>query len=331
MPSIIIINYNAGIHLRECVQTLPSTSNVIIVDNASHDNSLSLVEALQLPNIHIIRNDKNLGFAAACNIGAKSSTTDLLLFLNPDCRLEPNTIDELVTALNSAPDIGMVGGLLLNPDETEQAGGRRSVPTPWRSFSRAFGLSKLFPRFFKDFNLHESPLPQEPISVEAISGACMLMKRSTFEQLGRWDDKYFLHCEDLDLCMRYRDAGYRILFVPNARLIHYKGICSQERPLAVEWHKHKGMLRFYHKFFRHQYPGILMWLVNLSVGLRFLGIAGFYSLKRIKNFIHEYFTNQRRQFSHRTVPPTTTTPPLSAPTEPQNITPSLAKPTLAKP
>ena len=306
MPSIIIVNYNAGFHLRDCIQTLPPDSDIIIVDNASHDNSLSLVEALQHPNVRIIRNTTNLGFATACNIGAKASQADLLFFLNPDCRLEPNTIAELITALDSAPDIGMVGGLLLNPDGSEQAGGRRSVPTPWRSFTRAFGLSKLLPRYFKDFNLHQHPLPTAPLAVEAISGACMLMKKSTFEQLGGWDEAYFLHCEDLDLCMRYRGAGYRILFVPSARLTHDKGVCSQAQPLTVEWHKHRGMLRFYQKFFRHQYPGPFMWLVNLSVALRLSSIALYYSLKRVRTLIHEYRANQRRYQPNRTLPAAST-------------------------
>lgn len=329
MLSIIIVNYNAGTHLRDCLQTLPTSSDIIIVDNASHDNSLALVEALQQPHIRIIRNSTNLGFATACNIGAKACQTDLLLFLNPDCRVEPETLSELSTALNSAPDIGMVGALLLNPDGSEQAGGRRSVPTPWRSFTRAFGLSKLLPKYFKDFNLHQQPLPTHPIAVEAISGACMLMKKSTFEQLGGWDQAYFLHCEDLDLCMRYRAAGYRILFVPSARLTHYKGVCSQAQPMKVEWHKHRGMLRFYHKFFRHQYPGPLMWLVNLSVALRMSAIALYYSLKKVRTWINEYRFNQWRYQSDRALPASPALSPPSTSSQPPIDADTLTKPTVA--
>jgi hypothetical protein len=191
----------------------------------------------------------------------------------------------LQTALESAPDIGMVGGLLLNPDGTEQAGGRRAVPTPWRTFTRAFGFSRLFPQHFQDYDLHTHPLPTEAIAVEAISGACMLMRRDVFEQLGGWDEKYFLHCEDLDICMRIRQAGWKILFVPAARVHHLKGSCSKSRPVFVEWHKHKGMMRFYRKFFRHQYPGTLMWLVSLGVWLRFGIIALIHSIQRLKRAI----------------------------------------------
>lgn len=149
------------------------------------------------------------------------------------------------------------------------------MPTPWRSFMRAFGLhrfAKRWPRLFFDFYLHQQPLPSGPIEVEAISGACMLVKRAAVDDVGLWDEGYFLHCEDLDWCMRFRQKGWQILFVPDVRIYHALGACSRSRRLFVEWHKHKGMLRFYGKFFRHQYPGALMWLVTFGVWLRF-GLA----------------------------------------------------------
>ena len=170
----------------------------------------------------------------------------------------------------------MVGGLLLNEDGSEQAGGRRAVPTPWRSFVRAFSLHRFsdrWPKLFYDFHLHKQPLPDEPVEVEAISGACILVKRELLEDLGLWDEGYFLHCEDLDLCMRSRQKNWKILFVPDARINHIKGGCSQSRRIFAEWHKHKGMIRFYRKFFRRQYPSVLMWMVTIGVWLRFIAIA----------------------------------------------------------
>ena len=178
--------------------------------------------------------------------------------------------------------VGMVGGLLVNEDGTEQGGGRRAVPTPWRSFVRAFGLQRFancWPKLFYDFHLHKQPLPDSPIEVEAISGACMLVKRDVMEDVGLWDEGYFLHCEDLDWCMRFRQKGWKILFVPDARISHALGACSQLRRVFVEWHKHKGMLRFYRKFFWHQYPGVLMGLVVAGVWLRF-GLAVVYLTAR---------------------------------------------------
>lgn len=142
-------------------------------------------------------------------------------------------------------------------------------------------LSDRWPRLFFDFHLHKQPLPDRAIEVEAISGACMLVKREAIDAVGLWDEGYFLHCEDLDWCMRFSQHGWKILFVPTARITHALGVCSRSRPIFVEWHKHKGMMRFYHKFFRHQYPGVLMGLVTIGVWLRFALLAAYYSGKHI--------------------------------------------------
>jgi GT2 family glycosyltransferase len=185
-------------------------------------------------------------------------------------------------ALRLDNSVGMVGPLLMNTDGTEQGGARRAVPTPWRSFVRAFGLARLsnrWPRLFFDFYLNKQPLPEDSIEVEAISGACMMVKREAMIEIGEWDEAYFLHCEDLDWCMRFRQKGWKILFVPSAQINHALGGCSRSRPIFVEWHKHKGMMRFYRKFFRHQYPGVLMFLVTVGVWFRF-GLVTIYYLSK---------------------------------------------------
>ncbi len=277
MPDVgvVIVNYDAGSILSECVNSIVGqVEQIVVVDNASQDDSLSTMYR-NLPNnarVKVVVNTKNLGFAAACNIGAEVLTNDILLFLNPDCILEADTVQKLSRALLDDAKVGMVGGLLLNTDGTEQAGGRRAVPTPWRSFVRAFGLARLakrWPRLFFDFYLHKQPLPTSAVEVEAISGACMMVKQKAIANVGFWDEGYFLHCEDLDWCMRFRQCGWKVMFVPSARLVHVHGVSSRNRRIFVEWHKHKGMMRFYRKFFRHQYPGILMWLVSFGVWLRF--------------------------------------------------------------
>lgn len=285
--SAIIVNYNAGDSLRECVDSLlacPLDMEIIVVDNASADGSL---EALNdSPEINIIRNSKNLGFSAACNIGIKASSGSYKLFLNPDCSFVPGSIGRLLNCLQSSEQVGMVGGVLVNPDGSEQAGARRSVPTPWRSFVRAFGLTRFrnrWPRLFDDFNLHQQPIPDQPIEVEAISGACMLIKNEAIDEVGLWDEGYFLHCEDLDWCMRFRQKGWKILFDPSVKIVHALGVCGEGRPVFVEWHKHKGMMRFYRKFFRHQYPLPLMLLVFVGVWLRFALVFGCLIGKRIVN------------------------------------------------
>ena len=283
---MVIVNYNAGSLLAECVgSALSQVDEVLVVDNASRDASMNDCERLHLtdPRLTLIRNNTNLGFAAACNIGYLQAKGDYILFLNPDCFLEPMAVANLLTALQADNSVGMVGGLLMNLDGTEQGGGRRTIPTPWRSFVRAFGLNrfeKRWPRLFFDFHLHRQALPQHPIDVEAISGACMLVKRQVVDGVGLWDDGYFLHCEDLDWCMRFRLAGWKILFVPSAHIRHALGVSSRSRPIFVEWHKHKGMMRFYRKFFRHQYPGLFMGLVAAGVWMRFGLVAAYYLAKR---------------------------------------------------
>lgn len=270
--STIIVNYNAGAFLRNCVDSLlnsPLEIEIIVVDNASTDGSLNALNNLPLK---LIKNPVNIGFAAACNKGAQVASADFLLFLNPDCSFLPGTLVSLLEAIRKDERVGMVGGLLANSDGSEQGGARRAVPTPWRSFVRAFGLARFsnrWPRLFFDFYLNKQPLPEDSIEVEAISGACMMVRREAMVEVGEWDEAYFLHCEDLDWCMRFRQKGWRILFIPSAQINHALGVCSRRRPIFVEWHKHKGMMRFYRKFFRHQYPGILMFLVTLGVWLRF--------------------------------------------------------------
>lgn len=283
--SAIIVNYNAGELLLECIKSLlncPLKIEIIVVDNASSDGSLDALDAYT--ETTIIRNHVNIGFSAGCNRGLKRASADYLLFLNPDCSFDSGAVKQMLSCLQAHEQVGMIGGLLVNPDGTEQAGGRRAVPTPWRSFIRAFGLSRLgnrWPRLFFDFYLHKQPLPAQPIEVEAISGACMLVKRAAIDDVGLWDEGYFLHCEDLDWCMRFRQKGWTIMFVPTARITHALGRCGRNRRIFVEWHKHKGMMRFYRKFFQHRYPGILMFLVALGVWLRFGGVAVYYTARHV--------------------------------------------------
>lgn len=288
---VIIVNYNAGKLITDCANSAfqAGATRVIVVDNASTDHSLAYLRThCQHPCLTIIQNQANLGFAAACNIGISAATAEYLLFLNPDCVLEPQALHRMWEVLANQASAGMVGGLLCNPDGTEQPGGRRAFPTPKRAFVKAFGLSnlaKFFPRLFEDFQLHKQALPVEPIAVESISGACMLVKRAALKEVGLWDEGYFLHCEDFDWCMRFRLKGWHIMFVPDAKVTHVWGACSRDRRIFVEWHKHRGMLRFYRKFFRQHYPLVLWGLVVVGVWFRFLCVASYLTGQLLLNKI----------------------------------------------
>ena len=290
--SVIIVNYNSGSLLLETVRRVLLSSvpvNAYISDNGSCDESIRLLEPLlsEHPNLHIIENHVNLGFSCANNVVLSTIDSDYYLILNPDCLIEVDTIERMIEAIKSDRKVGMAGCLIINADGSEQTGCRRSIPTPWKSLLRVLHLSKMFPNqpSFQDFDLSRSPLPDKPIYVEAISGAFMLITSSALKKVGHLDPDYFLHCEDLDWCMRFSQSGYRILFVPNVIVNHIKGSCSFNRPFFVEWHKHKGMIRFYKKFFISAYPLPILWLVIAGVWLRFGLVISFYSSKYLFRYL----------------------------------------------
>lgn len=273
--SVVTVNYNAGPLLAEGVRQLLQAERdaleIIVVDNASADDSLS-----QLPNdarLRVIRNADNRGFAAACNQGAALAQGEYLLFLNPDCHMDVAALDRLQDTLARHPEAGMAGPLILNPDGSEQRGCRRHIPDPGRALAHLSGLARRHPERFPGFNATGHALPDAATPVEAISGACMLLPRPAFDLVGGWDEGYFLHAEDLDLCQRIHDAGLQILFEPKACISHRQGTCSRGRPIWVEWHKHRGMWRFYRKFQAAGRPTLLNGLVLSGIWLHFLARA----------------------------------------------------------
>jgi len=288
LVSIIIVNFNSKHYLVTCVNSILTSSiplEIFIVDNASEDRSLSLLKDTirNEPRLRIIENKTNVGFARANNQAIPMINGDFVLFLNPDCIIKPDTLQNMVDVMDSLPEAGVAGCLIRNPDGSEQAGSRRFIPTPFRSMIRVLKLSKFFQKNpeLGVLNLHMQPLPDNPVPVEAISGAFMFVRPKAMEEVGPMDDQYFLHCEDVDWCMRFGIAGWKILFVPNVEIIHTKGACSVDRQVHIEWYKHKGMVRFYSKFFRAQYPDGLMYLVDIAIWSRFVLLATGISLKKL--------------------------------------------------
>ena len=285
--SVIIVNFNGGMFLEGCVRAALSSTvpvEVIVVDNGSGDGSIfRLRQKVEDERLSIIENFANLGFAKAVNIGLRRARGEFVLLLNPDCIIRPDTLERMLEVMQEHPEAGMAGCLLRNRDGSEQAGCRRRVPTPARTLIRVLHLDRIFPSLrHKSVVLHNTPLPDAPEEVEAISGAFMLARRAAVDEVGPLDEAYFLHCEDLDWCMRFRVKGWAILFVPDVEVLHEKGGCSADRPVRVEWHKHRGMVYFYRKFFQHQYPIPLMWGVIGAVWLRFLFLVPHLLLRRLK-------------------------------------------------
>jgi GT2 family glycosyltransferase len=316
--SVVIVNHNAGRLLADCIEAaLAQARQVIVVDNASRLGPFETVARrfATHPRFRILRSRINTGFAAGCNRGSGVATQPVLLFLNPDCILGTGSVAALLRGLRSDDRVGMAGGLLTDVGGKEQGGARRSMPTPWRAFVRGFGLGKLAwlaPRLLSDFCLHREPLPDRPIEVEAVSGALTMVRREAFDAAGPWDEGFFLHCEDLDLCVRFRAAGWRILFVPDAPAVHHRGMCGRSRPLAVEWHKHQGMIRFYGKHFRRSYPAGLFGLVVAGVWLRFAAVAARHGAKRFVRGL----AGLPKWLTHESRPPIYQARPAPSPTLP---------------
>ncbi len=285
--SVITVNFNAGAHLLACVRSAlaAGAAEVVVVDNGSSDGSVAALRAAcgADPRLRILENGANLGFARANNRALPLATGDYLLFLNPDCVVPPAALDRMREVMEQNPRAGMAGCLLVNPDGTEQAGCRRELPTLSTAFTRALGLSRLARHGrgpLRDYVLEGQPLQDGPTEVEAISGAFMFVRRGALEQVGPLDEEYFLHCEDLDWCMRFRQSGWPVLFVPDVRVVHDKGRCSRATPIRVLWHMHRGMVRYYRKFFRQRHPATVLWMVTAGVAARFVVLALAASLRR---------------------------------------------------
>lgn len=270
--SVVVVNYNAGVYLERCVRSVLGSDcalELIVIDNGSADGSIETLRRSVGADarVKIVVNPRNLGFASAVNIGAGLARAPMLALLNPDCLVRPHTYARVLDALEAQPDVGIAGALVFNPDGSEQRGCRRREPTPRASAVKLAGLGRRAstPRALRGVDLTAEPLPAEPVRVDAVSGAFLVVRRDVFAQIGRMDEGYFLHCEDLDLCRRCREHGHGVLFVPGASVVHHQGVSGRERPLSVEWHKHRGMARYYAKFYRSEHRPAMRAAVTAAI------------------------------------------------------------------
>ncbi len=274
--SVLIVNFNAGDLLADCVTAVlasPPDLEVWISDNGSTDGSLVAVAARfgSDPRLTLVENHANLGFAGGNNRVLERARAPYLLFLNPDCILAPDTLTRMLGFMESTPDAGMAGCTIRNPDGSEQVASRRAIPDPWIGLVRVLRLERLWPNLTRgrQLDLSHQPLPDRPTRVDAISGSFMLVRRQALDAVGPLDEGYFLHCEDLDWFVRFARAGWGIYLVPDVQVVHHKGACSTARPLRVEWHKHRGMARFFRKFQFRSYPLPFSLLVLLGIWVHF--------------------------------------------------------------
>ena len=252
---IIIVNWNAGAHLRRCLDSVRRANqaefeleHVVVVDNASSDGSMDPLEQAKLP-LTIIRNAKNLGFAAACNQGAKGSTADYLLFLNPDTTLAPESLSVAVQFMQLPENLetGMCGIQLL--DEQNRVTRRCSrFPEPNNFFAQMLGLNRLFPEHFHDKFMSEWD-HNETRQVDVVTGAFLLVRRITFESLGGFDQRFFVYLEDVDFLYAAHQAGWSCYYLATTRAYHKEGGCSEQAKAARLFYSLRSRVLYSYKHF----------------------------------------------------------------------------------
>jgi GT2 family glycosyltransferase len=250
--SVVMVVYMTGAALGEslaCVLKDERVDEVVVVDNGSTpEDALYLRQLAERDGrVVLLSGHGNVGFAKAANLGARTATGEVLIFLNPDAFLQPDCVSELVREIEGRPVPCIVGGRVLNADRTEQRGARRGDITPVTallSLSGLAGKSQAMRRF--EVHWEGEALPEAAAVVPTISGACFCMRRADFDAVQGFDEKYFLHVEDVDLCWRVRTAGGLVLFHPRAEVIHL-GHTSLVSPLRVEFHKGVGLARYFRK------------------------------------------------------------------------------------
>jgi hypothetical protein len=250
--AVIIVNFNAGAHLRACVDSVLAdvgalSPTVFVVDNASTDGSDRLVE--DLPGVSLIRNATNRGFGAAVNQAAALTSAPLLWLLNPDCRVTTGTFARLAGTLATHEACAIAAARLLNADGSVQASAR-GEPSAWTGlFGRHGLLTRLFPRSaMARRNLPAADLVQseaESAVVDWVMGACMLIRRERFVEVGGFDERYFLYWEDADLCRRLRGRGYQTRYVPAAQVVHVGAVSSGTRSGLATREFHRSAYRYY--------------------------------------------------------------------------------------
>lgn len=282
---IIIVNYNAGEWLERSVRSALTHSNgqITVVDNNSTDDSVANARAnFSDQRLEWVLNTENLGFAAANNQIMQTSDADFYVLMNPDCELGEQTLSAILSVFRQHAEIGLTSCRILNSDGSLQATCRRRFPTPWSALVRMLQLHRLFPGSPKFASFDYGDQIDTTLGVEivdAISGAFMVARKTAVIDVGLLDEQYFMHCEDLDWCMRFAQSGWKVGFVPDVSVIHAKGVSSQSRPIGVLLTLHKGMDRFFDKFYQQESSVALRLVVKLGIAVSFLSRAALTLLK----------------------------------------------------
>ncbi len=311
--SIILLNWNTRDLLAQSLRSLQLpqegiTFEVVVVDNASSDGSRDMIRA-DFPDVKLHANPRNIGFGAGNNTGIPLTTGRYILFLNTDTVVEEHALAKIVQYADANPDIGILGAKLLNEDGSLQYSCRR-YPNLLTGFFRNTPLGRLMPqnRFASDY-LMKSFDHETPRDVDWVSGAALMMRRTLYDQIGAFDDDYFMYCEDVDLCWRANHASlssiasvkdlaprksvnvftvgqeeekpqgtWRVTYFPDARIYHYIGKSSDKAPTRMTYEFHRSQYLFYKKHYRPFTPLLIRPLIPLGIALRAVGTMARYRI-----------------------------------------------------
>lgn len=260
VTSVIIVLADSGPLTRECVEHALASDvpvNVVVVDNGSTDGIPESLDRAYADDdrVRIVYNRANLGFGPAVNRGVAQSRGARILVLNPDCLVQPDTIRRMAAHMDV--HTGIVGAVVCDAEGQPDPASRRRDPLLRRALATKLGRGG-------DAGIDiDGPIPGGAEEVEIVSGAIILMSRSVFERLRGFDETFFLHCEDMDLCRRARDAGYKVLLAGDVRVLHGKGGSSRHRPVFVSRHKHRSMYLWFRRHdpaARNVFVRMLVWL-----------------------------------------------------------------------
>ncbi len=271
--SIIIVSYNVKEFLRGAIASVLRSlaagnivGEIIVVDNDSSDGSAAMVRS-EFPEVQLHALNENLGFGRANNLALAQTKGTFMLLLNPDTILGEETLSTMLAFMRSHPEAGLAGCKLLNGDGTFQLSCRRGFPTPWASFTKLFGLASLFPnsKLFARYNLTYLPI-DATYEVDALGGAFMMLSRDAWNQTHGFDEDFFMYGEDIDLCFRAKQAGFKVYYVNTTATVHFKGESTRRSAINELQVFYEAMHVFVKKHYRASFLFTL--LLRLGIFLR---------------------------------------------------------------
>lgn len=264
--AVVIVNYNTRDHLRACLSTIPVGAEVVVVDNASTDDSVELVRR-EFQSVRLRANRDNPGYGSAANQGVRMCEAEYVLVLNSDTRLEANALNALQDRLDADPEVALVGPLLLNEDSTLQPS---CFPFPgtlrWLLENEPVAPVLAKVGWARRRLLCFSP-PSEATDVPWVLGAAVAVRRSAFEQVGGFDPSFFMYFEEVDLCRRLTDRGWRVQHVPAARIVHLGAASTSQLRAEMAVQHYQSTRQYYRRYFRG--ARLVAWLSMMRLKMWF--------------------------------------------------------------